>query len=74
MTMESEEDWSVDNDWGGINFDQDGIERERVILKNLPAELVNDGIRNICEAYGKVINVNRPPEKNYAFVTFTSPA
>lgn len=73
--MESEDDWNVDKLWNECNAQQQElIQRDRVILKNLPAELAIDGIRNICEEYGKVTNVSRPPDKNYAFVTFETPA
>lgn len=69
--MESEDDWNIDSFLDGFNSDQhDMIQRDRVILKNLPAELLIDGIKHICEEYGTVINVTRPPEQNYAFVTF----
>lgn len=73
--MGSEEDWNIDNVLNGFNFGQDDmIERDRVILKNLPTDLAIEGIRHICEGYGKVINVTRPPEKNYAFVTLETAA
>lgn len=73
--MESQDDWNVDDIINSQSLDQhEMIQRDRVFLKNLPAELVDDGIRHICEEYGTVLDVHRPNEQNYAFVTFASAA
>lgn len=73
--MESEDDWNMDNIMDGLNLSQpDIIQRDRVFLKNLPTELMDDGIRHICEVYGKIRDIHRPNEQNYAFVTFATPA
>lgn len=73
--MESEDDWNVDTIMDSLNLEQqEGIQRDRVILKNVPTELTHDGIRHICEIYGNIVDITRPHEKNYAFVTFSTPA
>lgn len=73
--MEGEDEWNMDAIVEGLNIGQHDIfQRDRVILKNLPAELSNDGIRNICDGYGTITDIVRPSERNYAFVTFQSAA
>lgn len=75
ITMEFDEDWNVDDLMERLNIvEQEGFQRDRVILKNLPPDLSCDGIRNICQEYGTIIDIKRPTEQNYAFVSFESSA
>lgn len=75
VIMEFDDDWNIDDVVDHLQMDQyEGIQRDRVILKNLPAELSSDGIRNICQEYGTITDINRPSERSYAFVTFKSAA
>lgn len=73
--MEFDDEWNIDETIDRLNLDQnEEIQRDRVILKNLPAELSSEGIRNICQEYGTITDIKRPSEQNYAFVTFKSSA
>lgn len=74
--MEFDDDWNTDDMMKGLNsMDiQDIVQRDRVILKNIPAELTHGGLKNICEQYGTIVDINRPVEKSYAFVSFKSAA
>lgn len=73
--MDFDEDWNLDNVVDQINIDQNEvIQRDRVILKNLPVDLTCDGIRNICQEYGTITDIKRPSEQNYAFVSFRTAA
>lgn len=40
-------------------------------LKNVPRELTDNGIRNLCNPYGKTGSIRRPSE-NLAFIDFMS--
>lgn len=74
--MEFDDDeWKTDNIKDIFNMDNsDLIQRDRLILKNIPAEFTREGLRNMCESYGTIVEVMRPPEQSYAFVQFKSAA
>lgn len=63
----------LDDGWTIVSGDTD-IEAGRVILKNVPSGLTRDGLKNMCEKYGTIIEIVRPADKNYAFVQFESAA
>lgn len=44
----------------------------KVCLKNLPRQLKENGLRNVCAQYGQVKNVLFWSDRNYAFVTFAA--
>lgn len=44
----------------------------KVCLKNLPRQLKDNGLRNLCGQYGSVTHVLFWNDRNYAFVTFAS--
>lgn len=44
----------------------------KVCLMNLPRQLKNNGLRNLCAQYGTVTHVLFWNDRNYAFVTFAS--
>lgn len=72
--MESDDDWNFDSVANDFLENQNFFERDRVFLKNVPAELTKEGLHNMCEKYGTIVDIVRPAEKNYAFVQFESTA
>jgi len=47
-----------------------------IFLADLPEEpdiaVLQEKVKNICQKYGEVIRVHRPPNKNFCFVHFTN--
>lgn len=75
--MESEDEWKLDNlmDSAFKTFgNQEIIQRDRIILKNLPSDLTQQGLRNMFGDCGTITDVTWPIGQSYAFIKFKSAA
>lgn len=50
------------------------IKSDKVFLNKIPNELTDDGLRNICQKYGRIKSFFRKVDRQYAFVTFETAA
>lgn len=66
--MENEDDWQYPEKFSY----EDRRNQVKVVLKNVPEDITDDGLRNMCEIYGKVISMNRPTAARFAFVEYSS--
>lgn len=67
MAKIEEENWFIDQP----NNDE-LKKRKKLILRKIPAELNEEGLRNMCERYGEVEHISWPTGTHFAFVTYES--
>lgn len=66
----NDDDWTIE-----LQSEFDGFKnRDKVILMQLPAGLTENGLENMCQAYGKIKHLKWPENKPFAFVKFESTA
>lgn len=60
-----------ESDWN--DEEVSAVQGNRLYLNNIPKELTTEGLNHMCSRYGNIVDVNRPPDKKYAFVEFELP-
>lgn len=69
MAGNEEDEWQIEP----IPDLWNNAQRDRLILKNIPFEFSNDGLRSLCSLYGNVVHLKQPNGAQYAFAQFEKP-
>lgn len=69
MAGNEDDDWQIEP----VPDLWNNAKRDRLILKNIPSELNNDGLRSLCSLYGNVVYIKQPPNAQFAFAQFEKP-
>lgn len=66
-------EWNEEDAWIDMTIqERNPIQRDKIFVKNIPNELNRDGLKNMFGKYGKIIDISKPEDKKFAFITYES--